>query len=63
MQSMQGGDSGVTGDDPTASGGVPTDVTLISDSSLIMRPGVAQFLKKFTSFCYQIANGMVSVVI
>ena len=30
-------------------------------SSLTQAPNIAQFLKKFTTFCYQIANGMVSV--
>ena len=68
-----GGDPAATGGDPTATGDDPattagdltaTGVTQSSHSCssvLTQAPDIAPLLKKFTSFSYQIASGMVSI--
>ena len=62
---VQVADSSATGGNPTATGGKPTaDVRQGSHygaSLLAPAPDITPYLKKFTTFCYQIASGMVSV--
>ena len=63
-----GGDPASTGGDPASTGGDPaatgeTRRPQSSSSLSTQAPNVGPFLKKFTSFSYQIASGMVSSVL